>query len=194
MFGGQFTQALPTLPGTRPLNTLQTMLWLLMKEKPDNYNDCVAWDKLTWQDLFHNQIDQLLHYFPPDQVQSTARLYSKPVFNNHPTRQVTYTGVSADFSMSQATQYSNQQNYIKAFPHYLVFAQLEKQKFQKEHRLANLSSSLVDRWSFPHAEQHLQEHQLPVSHLQPRGWRVLHCTWYWDWHRAPEHEGHQGWG
>jgi len=88
MFEGQFTQAPLTasqyieepqfkektlaLPGAQPLDTLQTVLRLLVKEKPDNFNDCVAWARLTWQELFHNQIAQLLHNFPPDQVTSTG--------------------------------------------------------------------------------------------------------------------------
>eukprot|EP00092_Neocalanus_flemingeri_P032732 GFUD01035603.1.p1 GENE.GFUD01035603.1~~GFUD01035603.1.p1 ORF type:complete len:1086 (+),score=321.65 GFUD01035603.1:80-3337(+) len=88
MFEGQFTQAPLTasqyieepqfkektlaLPGAQPLDTLQTVLRLLVKEKPDNFNDCVAWARLTWQELFHNQVAQLLHNFPPDQVTSTG--------------------------------------------------------------------------------------------------------------------------
>ena len=39
----------------------------------------------------------------------------------------------ADFSLAQAMQYKSQHNYLRAFPHYLVFAQLEKQKFQEGH-------------------------------------------------------------
>ena len=86
MFEGQFTQAPLTasqyveepqfkektlaLPGAQPLDTLQTVLKLVVKEKPDNFNDCVAWARLTWQELFHNQIAQLLHNFPPDQVKT----------------------------------------------------------------------------------------------------------------------------
>lgn len=77
MFEGQFTQAPLTasqyveepqfkektlaLPGAQPLDTLHTVLKLVVKEKPDNFNDCVAWARLTWQELFHNQIAQLLH-------------------------------------------------------------------------------------------------------------------------------------
>jgi len=88
MFEGQFTQSPLTasqyieepqfkektlaLPGAQPLDTLQTVLKLVVKEKPDNFNDCVAWARLTWQELFHNQIAQLLHNFPPDQVTSTG--------------------------------------------------------------------------------------------------------------------------
>lgn len=84
MFEGTFTQAPLTasqyvedasfkektlaLPGAQPLETLQTVHKLIIKEKPDNFNDCVAWARLTWQELFHNSIAQLLHNFPADQV------------------------------------------------------------------------------------------------------------------------------
>ena len=84
MFEGTFTQAPLTaaqyvedpsfkektlaLPGAQPLETVQTVHKLIIKEKPDNFNDCVAWARLTWQELFHNSIAQLLHNFPADQV------------------------------------------------------------------------------------------------------------------------------
>ena len=64
----QFKEKTLPLPGAQPLDTLTTVLKLVVNEKPDNFNDCVAWARLTWQDLFHNQIAQLLHNFPPDQV------------------------------------------------------------------------------------------------------------------------------
>merc|ERR1719310_829155 len=91
MFEGQFTQAPLTasqyveepqfkektlaLPGAQPLDTLQTVLKLVVKEKPDSFKECVAWARLLWQELFHNQIAQLLHNFPPDQVTSTGSLF-----------------------------------------------------------------------------------------------------------------------
>ena len=62
MFEGQFTQAPLTasqyiedpqfkektmsLPGTQPLETMQTVLRLVVQEKPDNFKDCVAWARL----------------------------------------------------------------------------------------------------------------------------------------------------
>merc|ERR550519_1932098 len=87
-FEGQFPQAPPTasqyieeaqfkdktlaLPGAQPLDTMETVARVLVKERPSNFEDCVAWARLTWQELFHNQIAQLLHNFPPDQVTSTG--------------------------------------------------------------------------------------------------------------------------
>jgi ubiquitin-activating enzyme E1 len=94
MFEGQFTQAPLTasqyieepqfkektlaLPGAQPLDTLQTVLKLIVKERPDNFNDCVAWARLTWQELFHNQVAQLLHNFPPDQVKQCRPCIDNP--------------------------------------------------------------------------------------------------------------------
>lgn len=88
MFEGQFTQAPLTasqyieeagfkdktvaLPGAQPLDTMETVVRLLVKERPSSFEDCVAWARLTWQELFHNQVAQLLHNFPPDQVNSTG--------------------------------------------------------------------------------------------------------------------------
>ena len=91
MFEGQFTQApltasqyiedsqfkekTMTLPGTQPLETMQTVLRMVVQEKPDSFKECVAWARLLWQDLFHNQIAQLLHNFPPDQVRQLTNYF-----------------------------------------------------------------------------------------------------------------------
>jgi len=88
LFEGQFTQApltaaqyledpsfkdkTMTLPGAQPVETFETVKRLLVAERPSDFKDCVAWARLTWQDLFHNQIAQLLHNFPPDQVTSSG--------------------------------------------------------------------------------------------------------------------------
>jgi len=47
---------------------------LLVKGRPNNFEDCVAWARLLWQELFHNRIAQLLHNFPPDMVTSNGNL------------------------------------------------------------------------------------------------------------------------
>jgi len=60
------------LPGAQPVETMETVSRMLVKERPDNFRDCVAWARLTWQKMFHDDIAQLLHNFPPDQVTSTG--------------------------------------------------------------------------------------------------------------------------
>jgi len=88
VFEGQFTQApltaaqyiedadfkdkTLTLPGAQPVETLETVKRILIAERPSDFKDCVAWARLTWQELFHTQIAQLLHNFPPDQVTSSG--------------------------------------------------------------------------------------------------------------------------
>ena len=46
----------------------------------------------------------------------------------------------ADFYLSQARQYNSQHNYLRAFPlpHYLVLAQLEKQKIKEEEHVTRV--------------------------------------------------------
>jgi len=67
-----FKEKTLALPGAQPVDTMETVARLLVKERPSNFEDCVAWARLLWQELFHNQIAQLLHNFPPDQVTSTG--------------------------------------------------------------------------------------------------------------------------
>jgi len=61
-----------TLPGAQPIETLETVKKILISERPSHFQDCVAWARLTWQELFHSQIAQLLHNFPADQVTSSG--------------------------------------------------------------------------------------------------------------------------
>ena len=62
-------------PGSQPADTLEQVKSTLISEKPSNFDECVAWARLYFQDLFHNQIAQLLHNFPPDQTTSTGQLF-----------------------------------------------------------------------------------------------------------------------
>jgi len=58
-------------PNTK-LETLKTIQRALVRERPESLEDCVVWARLKFQDLFYNQIRQLLHNFPPDQLTSTG--------------------------------------------------------------------------------------------------------------------------
>lgn len=58
-------------PNTKA-ETLKTILRTLVDERPVTFEDCVAWARLKFEDLFNNQIRQLLHNFPEDQVTSTG--------------------------------------------------------------------------------------------------------------------------
>lgn len=63
---------LASLQPNNKAETLKTILRTLVDERPVTFEDCVAWARLKFEDLFNNQIRQLLHNFPEDQVTSTG--------------------------------------------------------------------------------------------------------------------------
>ena len=58
-------------PNTKT-ETLKNILRTLVDERPVTFEDCVTWARLKFEDLFNNQIRQLLHNFPEDQVTSSG--------------------------------------------------------------------------------------------------------------------------
>jgi ubiquitin-activating enzyme E1 len=48
---------------------------MLGVERPNSYDDCVAWARLFFQEMYHNQLAQLLHNFPADQKTSTGQAF-----------------------------------------------------------------------------------------------------------------------
>mmetsp|Transcript_8616 Transcript_8616/g.25519 ORF Transcript_8616/g.25519 Transcript_8616/m.25519 type:complete len:1052 (-) Transcript_8616:89-3244(-) len=63
------------LASLQPNNRNETMKNIqrtLVDDRPVTFEDCVAWARLKFEDLFNNQIRQLLHNFPKDQVTSTG--------------------------------------------------------------------------------------------------------------------------
>lgn len=100
-FEGVFTQApisinqyltepgymdnLAAQPGSTAADTCEMLLDGLVRSKPLNYADCVAWARHRFQDMFHNTVAQLLYNFPPDQVTSSgAPFWSGPKRCPHP--------------------------------------------------------------------------------------------------------------
>eukprot|EP00096_Caligus_rogercresseyi_P005507 TRINITY_DN210_c0_g1_i2.p1 TRINITY_DN210_c0_g1~~TRINITY_DN210_c0_g1_i2.p1 ORF type:complete len:1077 (+),score=356.07 TRINITY_DN210_c0_g1_i2:323-3553(+) len=67
-----FISSTMKLAGVQPFKTLEMLKKLLVDERPQSFKDCVQWARLLWQDLFHNQIAQLLHSFPPDRVNKSG--------------------------------------------------------------------------------------------------------------------------
>ena len=60
------------LQGSQPVETLEVVKRLLVG-RPSSFEDCIEWARKYWQEMFHNQIAQLLHNFPADQVTSTGQ-------------------------------------------------------------------------------------------------------------------------
>lgn len=66
------TQYLEGLQANSKLETLKTIQRLLVDERPVSFEDCVVWARLKFENLFNNQIRQLLHNFPEDQITSSG--------------------------------------------------------------------------------------------------------------------------
>merc|ERR1712038_326299 len=54
------------------LDTLKSIQNTLVDDRPRSFEDCIVWARLKFEDLFSNQIQQLLHNFPEDQVTSSG--------------------------------------------------------------------------------------------------------------------------
>lgn len=57
------------LPGAQPLEVLEAVYKSLVTDCPRSWEDCVTWARNHWQCQYSNNIRQLLHNFPPDQVE-----------------------------------------------------------------------------------------------------------------------------
>jgi ubiquitin-activating enzyme E1 len=53
---------------TTTLEMLNAIKKSLIDERPTSFDDCVAWARCQFEDMFTNQIRQLLYNFPPDQI------------------------------------------------------------------------------------------------------------------------------
>lgn len=52
-------------------------------QRPKSWEDCVSWARCKWETLYNNDIRQLLHCFPPDEVKEGTRtpIYPKGAMN-----------------------------------------------------------------------------------------------------------------
>eukprot|EP00968_Pinguiococcus_pyrenoidosus_P028865 scaffold8168_cov239-Pinguiococcus_pyrenoidosus.AAC.4 len=68
---GEFLKKLEKQPNVR-LESLTAVKDSLVDERPQSFDDCVAWARLQFDKLFRNAILQLLHNFPLDHVTSSG--------------------------------------------------------------------------------------------------------------------------
>lgn len=66
-----FTKQLESQQNTK-MDTLKSIQDTLVDERPRSFEDCVVWARLKFEELYVNQIMQLLHNFPEDQVTSSG--------------------------------------------------------------------------------------------------------------------------
>ncbi|KAI9323377.1 ubiquitin-activating emzyme E1 [Dichotomocladium elegans] len=61
--------------GGNQKDTLETVYNFLVGEKPLSFSECITWARLKFEELYHNNIMQLLFNFPKDSVTSTGQLF-----------------------------------------------------------------------------------------------------------------------
>eukprot|EP00045_Choanoeca_perplexa_P013386 m.151731 g.151731 ORF g.151731 m.151731 type:complete len:1007 (-) comp16344_c0_seq1:68-3088(-) len=74
-----FVEKTKLQPGSQPLETFTGIKDSLVDSRPLTFQDCIAWARLKFQDLYNNQIQQLLFNFPKDRTtESGAPFWSGP--------------------------------------------------------------------------------------------------------------------
>jgi ubiquitin-activating enzyme E1 len=71
----KFIERTLKLAGSQPLEVLDSVKRALIDERPLNFEACVEWARLHWQEQYHNQIKQLLFNFPPEQLTSSGNSF-----------------------------------------------------------------------------------------------------------------------
>lgn len=64
----KFVERTLCLAGTQPLEVLEAVQRSLVLQRPQSWADCVTWAYYHWHTQYSNNIRQLLHNFPPNQV------------------------------------------------------------------------------------------------------------------------------
>ncbi|KAL1020527.1 hypothetical protein UPYG_G00001240 [Umbra pygmaea] len=103
----KFLERTLKLPGAQPLEVLEAVYKSLVTDCPSSWADCVTWARHHWQCQYSNNIRQLLHNFPPDQLTSSgAPFWSGPKRCPHPLEFSTSNDLHMDYVMSAANLFA----------------------------------------------------------------------------------------
>lgn len=67
-----YIERVQKLQGSQPLEELQKVFNALVKDRPKDFESCVEWARLHFQENYYNNIEQLLFNFPRDQMTSSG--------------------------------------------------------------------------------------------------------------------------
>ncbi|XP_062871211.1 ubiquitin-like modifier-activating enzyme 1 [Trichomycterus rosablanca] len=103
----KFMERTLKLPGAQPAEVLEAVYKSLVTDCPRSWDDCVAWARNHWQCQYSNNIRQLLHNFPPDQLTSSgAPFWSGPKRCPHPLEFSTSNDLHMDYVIAAANLYA----------------------------------------------------------------------------------------
>ncbi|XP_018414690.1 PREDICTED: ubiquitin-like modifier-activating enzyme 1 isoform X2 [Nanorana parkeri] len=100
----KFMERTLKLPGSQPLEVIEAVYKSLVTDRPKNWTDCVSWAFNHWHTQYSNNIRQLLHNFPPDQLTSSgAPFWSGPKRCPHPLVFSGNNSLHLDYIMAAAS-------------------------------------------------------------------------------------------
>uniref|UniRef100_A0A8C5BLH3 Ubiquitin-like modifier activating enzyme 1 n=1 Tax=Gadus morhua TaxID=8049 RepID=A0A8C5BLH3_GADMO len=104
----KFMERTLKLPGAQPLEVLEAVYKTLVTDCPHSWVECVTWARSHWQCQYSNNIRQLLHNFPPEQVRpaSGAPFWSGPKRCPHGLEFSTDNELHMDYVMAGANLYA----------------------------------------------------------------------------------------
>merc|ERR1719495_1968097 len=68
----RFMERTQKLPGSQPIEVLESVKRALVEDRPQSFEDCILWARKHFAEQYFNQITQLLHNFPKDQTTSSG--------------------------------------------------------------------------------------------------------------------------
>uniref|UniRef100_A0A8C7XLE1 E1 ubiquitin-activating enzyme n=1 Tax=Oryzias sinensis TaxID=183150 RepID=A0A8C7XLE1_9TELE len=103
----KFMERTLKLPGAQPLEVLDAVYKCVVTDCPHSWADCVSWARNHWQCQYSNNIRQLLHNFPPDQLTSSgAPFWSGPKRCPHPLEFSTSNDLHMDYVLAAANLFA----------------------------------------------------------------------------------------
>ncbi|XP_056446749.1 ubiquitin-like modifier-activating enzyme 1 [Gadus chalcogrammus] len=103
----KFMERTLKLPGAQPLEVLEAVYKTLVTDCPHSWVECVTWARSHWQCQYSNNIRQLLHNFPPEQLTSSgAPFWSGPKRCPHGLEFSTDNELHMDYVMAGANLYA----------------------------------------------------------------------------------------
>jgi ubiquitin-activating enzyme E1 len=83
----KFVERTLKMPGNESIVTLDSVKRVLVDDRPHDFNDCISWARVYFEEQYVNQIKQLLFNFAPDSVtNSGVPFWSGPKRCPHPLK------------------------------------------------------------------------------------------------------------
>lgn len=95
------------LPGSQSLEVVEAVYKSLVSDRPKSWQDCVAWACSHWHSQYSNNIRQLLHNFPPEQLTTSgAPFWSGPKRCPHALTFDAHTTLHMDYIIAAANLFA----------------------------------------------------------------------------------------